>query len=220
MKEKELNVVSVVSVLGVHLTIYGSVERPVFLVKEVAKVIDYHKDYRGKYSSSSLVKAVPERNKFKHPFLIANKGRSFQERDVWFVDERGLYILLTRTQKRGSAIARHEIMNLLTEIRKSRLELSPREKNSNPYVCKEINLEIRAKNKKRLDLIKIIRDQIKTLDEEGEKLESEFIEWKRNNKNLVTADIIREFKKRRTDRLEIKDKLLASLDKYEWLVGF
>ena len=82
-----LQVINQQEILGRDFKIYGTLENPLFLAKDVAEVIE-HSD------ASKMVKTVDEDEK-----LIRTLFVSGQNRELWFLTEYGLYEVLMQSRK-------------------------------------------------------------------------------------------------------------------------
>ena len=82
-----LQVINQQEILGKDFKIYGTLESPLFLAKDVAEVIE-HSDV------SKMVKTVDEDEK-----LIRTLFVSGQNRELWFLTEYGLYEVLMQSRK-------------------------------------------------------------------------------------------------------------------------
>ena len=82
-----LQVINQQEILGRDFKIYGTLESPLFLAKDVAEVIE-HSDV------SKMVKTVDEDEK-----LIRTLFVSGQNRELWFLTEYGLYEVLMQSRK-------------------------------------------------------------------------------------------------------------------------
>lgn len=56
--ENELQVIDEREILGKSFRVYGDVENPIFLAKDVAEWIDYAKTSNGSYDVSKMLKTV------------------------------------------------------------------------------------------------------------------------------------------------------------------
>lgn len=63
MEEKLLTVIDETEILGRNIKMYGSIEDPLFLAKDVAEWIDYSKRSNGTYQTSNMLKHVDEEEK-------------------------------------------------------------------------------------------------------------------------------------------------------------
>ena len=90
----EVKLVSTKQVLGKELNIYGSVDEPLFLAKDVAEWIEYTKTSQGYYNVSKMLQVVNEDEKLLSQLVIGG-----QTREVWMLTEDGLYELLMQSRK-------------------------------------------------------------------------------------------------------------------------
>ena len=85
----EVKLVSTKQVLGKELNIYGSVDEPLFLAKDVANWIDYNTTKVGQ-----LLRNVDEDEKAVSPIYYNG-----QVRNMWCLTEDGLYEGLMQSRK-------------------------------------------------------------------------------------------------------------------------
>lgn len=107
---KENNVVEIIKeqeVLGKAFRIYGTVEQPLFLAKDVAEMIKHSKP-------RDMVQNVDDEEKVKMPFKMAT-SRSTQEQ--WFLTEDGLYEVLMQSRKPIAKQFKKEVKNILKQMR-------------------------------------------------------------------------------------------------------
>lgn len=111
---KELKVFKQQEVLSKEFKIYGDIENPLFLAKDVAEWIDYSKS-NGKYKVSQMVSVVDEEEKLvstiKTPDMI-------QSREMTFLTEDGLYEVLMQSRKPIAKQFKKEVKKILKQIRK------------------------------------------------------------------------------------------------------
>lgn len=120
-----LPVFSIMNFLGNNYIIYGDINNPMFLARDVAEVIDYTRDYRGKYNVNAMLKTVSQNNKFKFSILRPGPGGCMQKREAWFIDETGLFTLLMKSRKPKSYQFKDEVTKLLTDLRKTIIKNNP-----------------------------------------------------------------------------------------------
>lgn len=133
----ELEVVSTKEILGRSFTVYGTVEEPLFLAKDVAEMIDYAKRSDGSFMVSTMLKSVDEDEKVKLHTTVNNlNGGS----DSWFLTENGLYEVLFQSRKPIAKEFKGKVKELLHDLRLNRAKVEYITKKSE----KEIDLE-RAK---------------------------------------------------------------------------
>ena len=104
MKEK-LQVLKQTELLGQQLTVYGTMEQPLFLAKDVAEWIE-HTD------TSTMMRCVDEDEKLVQTLFVSGQGR-----DVWMLTEDGLYEVLMQSRKPIAKQFKKGVKNILREIR-------------------------------------------------------------------------------------------------------
>ena len=102
---KEIKVIDEREVLGKHFRVYGDIENPLFLAKDVAEWIE-HSDV------SKMIRSVDEEEK-----LIGTLFLSGQKREVWFLAEDGLYEVLMQSRKPIAKQFKKEVKKILKQIR-------------------------------------------------------------------------------------------------------
>ena len=102
---KEIKVIDEREVLGKHFRVYGDIENPLFLAKDVAEWIE-HSDV------SKMIRSVDEEEK-----LIGTLFLSGQKREVWFLEEDGLYEVLMQSRKPIAKQFKKEVKKILKQIR-------------------------------------------------------------------------------------------------------
>lgn len=114
MKEetKVLEVISETVILGKPIKMYGSLEFPWFMAKDVAEWIDYSKGSNGKYQITNMVKKVDDEEKGLKSFMTPG---GIQE--TWALTEDGLYECCMRSTKSIAKQMKKEIKQYLKSIR-------------------------------------------------------------------------------------------------------
>lgn len=102
---KELQIIYTQEVLGKDFHIYGTVEEPLFLAKDVAHWIE-HSDV------SMMLRKVDEDEK-----LIQTLFVSGQNRTMWFLTENGIYEVLFQSRKPIAKQFKKQVKTILKEIR-------------------------------------------------------------------------------------------------------
>ena len=106
-----LTVIQETEILGKKIQMYGSIEHPLFLAKDVAEWIDYSKS-NGKYKVSQMVKAVDEDE--KGAYNVATLGGN---QESTFLTEGGLYEVCMKSRKPIAKQMKKEIKKYLKSIR-------------------------------------------------------------------------------------------------------
>lgn len=103
------------TILGKQFNIYGDVENPLFLAKDVATWIEYSES-----NISRMLEMVDQSEKLKLKTLISD-----QNRDMWFITEDGLYELLMRSTVPIAKQFKTEVKKLLKDLRLKRIVTTP-----------------------------------------------------------------------------------------------
>lgn len=111
MVEQILTVIQETEILGKKIQMYGSIEYPLFLAKDVAEWIDYSKS-NGKYKVSQMVKTVDDDE--KGIYNVATLGGN---QESIFLTEDGLYEVCMQSRKPFAKQIKKEIKKYLKSIR-------------------------------------------------------------------------------------------------------
>ena len=103
----ELTIIDQRTVLEKNFTIYGNIETPLFLAKDVAEWIENR-------DTSSMIRVVDEDEK-----LIRSISVSGQRRDAWFLTEDGLYEVLMQSRKPIAKQFKKQVKLILKQIRQT-----------------------------------------------------------------------------------------------------
>ena len=103
--EKTLQIIEQREVLGKEFTIYGDLENPLFLAKDVAIWIE-HTDL------SRMVNIVDENEKLKRTMYVSG-----QNREMWLLTEDGVYEVLMQSRKPIAKQFKKEVKKILKTIR-------------------------------------------------------------------------------------------------------
>ena len=116
----ELQIVSTKEILGRSFTVYGTIEEPLFLAKDVAEMIDYAKTSKGSYDVSNMLKTIDEDEKLVRKFFVSG-----QKRDVWMLTENGLYEVLFQSNKPIAKEFKGKVKELLHNLRTNKVTVIP-----------------------------------------------------------------------------------------------
>lgn len=105
---EELSVINEAMVLGQNVRVYGSVDEPLFLAKDVAEWIEYE----GRMGQ--MLNAVGDDEKLMHAVYASG-----QNRQMWFLTEDGLYEVLMQSRKPIAKQFKKEVKKILKSIRKT-----------------------------------------------------------------------------------------------------
>ena len=101
----EIHVLKQTELLGQQLTVYGTMEQPLFLAKDVAEWIE-HTD------TSTMMRCVDSDEKLVQTLFVSG-----QDREVWLLTEDGLYEVLMQSRKPIAKQFKKGVKNILREIR-------------------------------------------------------------------------------------------------------
>ncbi len=104
----EIKVIDERDVLGKDFRIYGTVDEPLFLAKDVANWIDYNENKVGQ-----MLKHIDE-----DEYLTSAIYYSGQVRNMYFLTENGLYEVLMQSRKPIAKPFKKEVKKILKSIRK------------------------------------------------------------------------------------------------------
>lgn len=93
-------------IMGKDFTMYGDIDNPLFLAKEVAEWIE-HSDV------STMLRTVDENEK-----LVQTMFASGQNRDLWFLTEEGLYEVLFQSRKPIAKEFKKQVKQILKDVRR------------------------------------------------------------------------------------------------------
>lgn len=110
---RNLTVLSRQNVLDKDFTVYGSVENPLFLAKDVAEWIDYSKTSEGFYNVSKMLMGIDDDEKT----TITIRNSDGKTHNQAFVTENGLYEILMLSRKPIAKQFKKEVKKILHQIR-------------------------------------------------------------------------------------------------------
>lgn len=105
--DKNLEIVAISKVFDKDFTIYGTIDNPLFLAKDVAEWIEYDTAQVGK-----MIQTVDDDEKLPVKLL-----RAGQMREMWFLTENGLYEVLMQSRKPIAKSFKKEVKAILHQIR-------------------------------------------------------------------------------------------------------
>lgn len=121
----DLQVIKQQEVLGKGFTVYGTIEEPLFLAKDVAEWIDYSWTNSKKTSrkTGQMLATVDDDEKFKatiQPLQCStpsSHGGARENTEMWFLTEYGLYEVLMQSRKPIAKKFKKEVKRILKELR-------------------------------------------------------------------------------------------------------
>lgn len=137
------------TVLGKELTMYGSLEEPLFLAKDVAEWIEHS-------NSRSMLQNVDGDEKIKLLHPVNNPYGVSQEEEMWFLTENGLYEVLMQSRKPIAKQFKKEVKRILKELRlKGEAKIEPIQQKSQQEMNNETRVLINEKLKLEIENKKI-----------------------------------------------------------------
>lgn len=106
-KMNEISIISSSNFLGKEIDVYGSIEEPLFLAKDVAERIGYPE-------SSMMLECVDEDEKLNKTILTSG-----QKCEMWFLTESGLYEVLMQSRKPIAKQFKHSVKESVKSVRKT-----------------------------------------------------------------------------------------------------
>lgn len=100
-----LQVLNKSELLGRQFAVYGTVENPLFLAKDVAEIIE-HSDV------SMMIRSLDKEDKLTQTMFVSG-----QNREVWMLTEDGLYEVLMQSRKPIAKQFKRSVKAILKEIR-------------------------------------------------------------------------------------------------------
>ena len=104
---KNVTVLRNQEILGKDFTVYGAIDEPLFLAKDVADMI-------GHSNVTHMMNMVDEDEKLT--YTICNSG---QAREMWFLTEGGLYEVLMQSRKPVAKAFKKEVKAILKDLRRT-----------------------------------------------------------------------------------------------------
>ena len=137
--DKTLQIIEQREVLGKEFKIYGDLENPLFLAKDVANWIEHN-------NISHMMSIVDENEKLT--YTIRNSG---QNREMWFLTEDGLYEVLMQSRKPIAKQFKKEVKKILKTIRLNGMYATDKLLD-NPDLAIQAFTKLKEEREKRLQL--------------------------------------------------------------------
>lgn len=103
----QIEVIKQQEVLNQNFRVYGSIDEPLFLARDVAEWIDYDLS-----SINKLMDMVDEEEKLNGTLFLSGQNRL-----VWFLTEDGLYEVLMQSRKPIAKAFKKEVKKILKDLR-------------------------------------------------------------------------------------------------------
>lgn len=146
-----LQVVDQREVLGKDFKIYGTIENPLFLAKDVSNWIEHSK-------TSMMLQGIDEDEKLRETIFTSGQGR-----EMWFLTEDGMYEVLMQSRKPIAKQFKKQVKQILKDIRKHGMYARD-ELLENPDLLIQVATQLKKeREEKRLLQAKIQEQQPKVL---------------------------------------------------------
>jgi len=198
--KKELQVIGQREFEGRQVRIYGSIENPLFIAKDVAEWVE-NKDV------TSMLRNVDDVEKVKKPLYLASAdcadtthGGFSNGTEVWFLTEDGLYETLMQSRKPIAKMFKKKIKEILKDIRTTGGHVS----NDDMFVDTYLPFADEATKNLFKVTVQVIRQQNemiaerdKTIVEKDEKIEKQqpFVDFTKKLLKSKENILVREFAK-------------------------
>lgn len=157
-REEDMNEVQLLDqreVLGKQFKIYGTVDEPLFLAKDVAEWIDYSKTSEGYYNTGKMLKTVDEEE--KRTITNSNSGGKSS-----FLTEEGLYEVLMQSRKPIAKEFKKQVKIILKDIRKHGMYATD-ELLDNPDLLIQVATKLKEEKEKNILLLSKTEQQEKRI---------------------------------------------------------
>lgn len=124
----ELQVINEQEVLGKNFRVYGTIEEPLFLAKDIAEWIE-HSDV------SMMLRKIDEDEKVR----LTNPNNVCGGQMAWFLTEDGLYEVLMQSRKPIAKQFKKKVKEILKSLRLNKIRIQPTSTNNNIYDTQQIN---------------------------------------------------------------------------------
>lgn len=182
--------------LGKEITVYGTVENPLFLAKDVAEWIGYNRNSNGDYDVSQMLDVVDSDEKIKIfcrlPDLYNSpkpcKPATYNGANRWFVTEDGLYEILMQSRKPIAKQCKKGVKEILKSVRKHGAYITPQKIDeilSDPDLIIKLAIQLKEERQKgalleeqnhvyqseHRRLVRIQHEQVELLEAQAPKVE-------------------------------------------------
>ncbi|MBE7118614.1 Bro-N domain-containing protein [Bacillus cereus] len=171
----QLTVVHQQDVLGQPFKVYGTVEEPLFLAKDVARWVEHS-------NLTMMLKVLDSDEKEKHNLILnddyhqVGHGGIRENKEMWFITEDGIYELLMLSRKPIAKAWKKEVKKILKQIRLTggTVQVDREEEFIHNYfpsfsedIKKAMVLDLRSQNKELKATIQVQAPKVKKYDAEN-----------------------------------------------------
>ena len=120
VEEEILSPLTSISFYGYELSVYGTLENPLFVAGEVAKMIDYGKNRNGSYKVDSMTRSLDSEEKM----VLTIRGHDGNTLSTTLLTEDGFYEVLLQSRKPVAKELKKKVKEVLKALRiKGRYEV-------------------------------------------------------------------------------------------------
>ena len=148
---EEIQLLDQREILGKQFKIYGTVDEPLFLAKDVAEWIEHS-------NSRMMLKSIDESEKV----CVNNPYASSGQQEQWFLTEEGLYEVLMQSRKPIAKEFKKQVKIILKDIRKHGM-YATNELLDNPDLLIQVATKLKEKKKKNILLLSKTEQQEKRI---------------------------------------------------------
>lgn len=177
MSDNKLEVFEQREILGKDFKIYGTVENPLFLAKDVAEWIE-HSD------SNKMIKSVDEDEKLIGTLFLAG-----QHREVAMLTEDGLYEVLMQSRKPIAKAFKKEVKEILKQIRKTGGYIPVKEEESDEEFLARALLVTQRTLVQKEEILKQKEQEIKVIAEELSEKSKFISQLEMSENSLLVRDV-------------------------------
>jgi anti-repressor protein len=141
-----LQVIEQREVLGKDFKVYGDINNPLFLARDVAEWIDYSKSGNGSYNVTKMLYTIDDSEKLTGTMVVAG-----QRREVTLLTEDGLYEVLMQSRKPIAKQFKSKVKEILKDIRKHGVYATEELLNNPDFLIKALT-ELKSERKQRAQL--------------------------------------------------------------------
>lgn len=165
---KEMTIVDQREILGKNFRIYGDLENPKFLARDVAEWIDYDSSKVGQ-----LLSTIDEDEKETSPIFYSG-----QVRNMWFLTEDGLYEVLMQSHKPNAKKFKKQVKIILKSIRKHGAYMTEdviQKAIANPEFVRQLAMQIKQEKDQSMVLVESLSTKVESLEEKIDTMQQSLV---------------------------------------------
>ena len=163
---KDLQVINEQEVLGKNFRVYGTIENPLFLAKDVASWIE-HSNVSQMISDSELDESELTKDFIEISYAYGNGFRSRRQESL-FLTEDGLYEVLMQSRKPIAKQFKKEVKKILKQIRMTGGYIPVKEEETDAEIMAKALLIAQSTIENKNKRINELEDEVKVLEPKAE----------------------------------------------------